>query len=41
LSKIQVPNDLSPGLVHLLNLADPNHPESFQPAKIKKLLEFK
>lgn len=38
--EMQVPNALSPGLVHLLNLADPNHQETFQPDKIKKLLAF-
>lgn len=40
LSKIQVPDSLSPGLTHLLDLADPEKQPSFQPDKIKKLLEF-
>ena len=40
LSKIQVPDSLSPGLTHLLNLADPQKQQSFQPDKIKKLLAF-
>lgn len=39
-NEIQVPKALSPGLVHLLNLADPNHPEPFQADKIIKLLAF-
>ena len=38
--QIQVPNALSPGLVHLLNLADPNHQETFQADKIDKLLAY-
>lgn len=40
LTKIQVPVSLSPGLTHLLNLADPQKQPSFQPDKIKKLLAF-
>ena len=40
LTKIQVPASLSPGLMHLLNLADPEKQQAFQPDKIKKLLEF-
>jgi hypothetical protein len=40
LTKIQVPVSLSPGLTHLLNLADPEKQPSFQPDKIKKLLAF-
>jgi hypothetical protein len=39
-SKIQVPDSLSPGLTHLLDLADPEKQPAFQPDKIKKLLEF-
>ena len=37
--KIQVPDSLSPGLTHLLDLADPEKQPSFQPDRIKKLLE--
>jgi hypothetical protein len=40
LTRIQVPDGLSPGLMHLLDLADPEQQPSFQPDKIKKLLEF-
>jgi hypothetical protein len=40
LTKIQVPVSLSPGLAHLLDLVDPEKQQSFQPDKIKKLLEF-
>jgi hypothetical protein len=40
LTKIQVPDRLSPGLAHLLNLAGPEKQSSFQPDKIKKLLDF-
>jgi len=40
LTKIQVPDSLSPGLAHLLDLADPENQLSFQPDKIKKLLAF-
>ena len=40
LTKIQVPDSLLPGLVHLLDLVDPEKPQPFQPDKIKKLLEF-
>jgi hypothetical protein len=40
LTKIQVPNSLSPGLMHLLDLADPEKQPSFQPNKIKNLLAF-
>jgi len=40
LTKIQVPGSLSPGLKYLLDLADPQNQQSFQPDKIKKLLEF-
>jgi hypothetical protein len=38
--EIQVPNTISPGLVHLLNLADPNHQEAFRADKITKLLAY-
>ncbi|MEJ2165883.1 MAG: hypothetical protein P8185_12470 [Deltaproteobacteria bacterium] len=38
--QIRVPNALSPALVHLLNLADPNHQEAFQADKISKLLAY-
>jgi len=40
LPEVQVPNDLSPALTHLLNLADPDNPQSFQLARIKKLLKY-
>jgi hypothetical protein len=40
LTKIRVPDSLSPGLAHLLDLVDPQKQQSFQPDKIKKLLEF-
>ncbi len=40
LTETQVPESLSPGLIYLLDLADPSKHQSFQPAKIKKLLEF-
>jgi len=40
LTEIQVPGSLSPGLSYLLDLADPAKHQSFQPAKIKKLLEY-
>ncbi len=40
LTQIEVPDSLSPGLMHLLDLADPQKQPSFQPDKIKKLLEF-
>jgi len=40
LTQIQVPDSLSPGMTHLLHLADPQKQLSFQPDKIKKLLEF-
>jgi hypothetical protein len=39
-TEIQVPESLSPGLMYLLDLADPDNHQSFQPAKIKKLLEY-
>ena len=40
LTKIQVPDSLSPALTHLLDLADPQKQQSLQPDKIKKLLAF-
>ncbi len=40
LIKIQVPHSLSPGLMHLLDLAEPEKQPSFQPEKIRKLLAF-
>jgi hypothetical protein len=40
LTRIQVPDSLSPGLAHLLDLADPDRQQAFQPHKINKLLEF-
>ena len=40
LTRIQVPGSLSPGLMHLLELAAPENPQSFQPDKVEKLLEF-
>ena len=40
LSKIQVPDSLSPSLMHLLDLVDPQKQQSFQPDRIKNLLEF-
>lgn len=40
LTETQVPESLSPGLMHLLELADPKKDRSFQPAKIDKLLEY-
>lgn len=40
LTKIKVPEGLSPGLAHLLDLANPDRQQAFQPHKINKLLEF-
>ena len=40
LTGIQVADSLSPGLKHLLELADPQNPQSFQADKVEKLLEF-
>lgn len=40
LTEKQVPESLSPGLMYLLDLADPAKHQSFQPAKIKKILEY-
>ena len=40
LTRIQVPDHLSPGLTTLLALADPENQHSFQIDDIEKLLEF-
>ena len=40
MTEIQVPTGLSQGLRYLLDLADPENREPFQPDKIKKLLEY-
>jgi len=40
LAETKIPDGLSPDLVHLLNLADPHHQQSFAPAQIKNLLEY-
>ena len=40
LTETQVPESLSPELSYLLDLADPDEHQSFQPAKIKNLLEY-
>lgn len=40
LAETKIPDSLSPELLHLLNLADPHRQESFDPAKIKKLLDY-
>jgi hypothetical protein len=40
LTETKIPESLSPELVYLLNLADPDHQESFDSAKIKKLLGY-
>lgn len=40
LTETKIPDSLSPGLVHLLNLADPHNKESFDPTKIKNLLDY-
>jgi hypothetical protein len=40
LTETPVPESLSPGLMYLLELADPAELQSFQPAKIKKLLQY-
>ncbi len=40
LAETKIPASLSPDLVHLLNLADPHHQGSFDPAKIKNLLDY-
>lgn len=40
LIEIQVPNDVSPALMHLLKQAGPDHQASFDPAKITKLLNY-
>ena len=40
LTETMVPASLSPGLMHLLDLADPVKHPTFQPAKVKKLLAY-
>jgi hypothetical protein len=40
LSEMPVPESLSPGLMYLLDQADPAKHQSFQPAKIKEILEY-
>ena len=40
LPETQIPDSLSPDLVHLLNLANPHQQEIFDPAKIKNLLDY-
>jgi hypothetical protein len=40
LPESQIPDSLSPDLVHLLNLAIPHQQESFDPKKIKNLLDY-
>ena len=40
LTETPVPESLSPGLIYLLEQADPAELQSFQPAKIKKLLQY-
>ncbi len=40
LTEKQVPESLSPGLMYLLDLADPAKHQSFQPAKIREILEY-
>ncbi|MCK4985497.1 MAG: hypothetical protein KAS40_08270 [Desulfobacterales bacterium] len=40
LTETKIPDSLSPDLVHLLNLADPHNKESFDPTKIKNLLDY-
>ena len=40
LTETKIPDSLSPELMHLLNLADPHQQESFDPAKIKNLLDY-
>ena len=40
LTRIQVPGSLSPGLAHLLDLANPEGPQALQADKITRLLEF-
>jgi len=39
-TETKIPDSLAPELVHLLNLADPHQQESFDPAKIKNLLDY-
>jgi hypothetical protein len=40
LGETKIPDSLSPELMHLLNLTDPHQQESFDPAKIKNLLDY-
>jgi hypothetical protein len=40
LTEKPVPESLSPGLMYLLDLADPAKHQSFQPAKLKKILDY-
>ena len=40
LTETPVPESLSPGLMYLLDLADPAKLQPFRPAKIKKILEY-
>ncbi len=40
LTETAVPESLTPGLMHLLDLADPARHQSFQPTKINELLQF-
>ena len=40
LPETKISDRLSPELVHLLNLADPHQQESFDPVKIKNLLDY-
>ncbi len=40
LTEKPVPESLSPGLMYLLDLADPAKHQSFQPAKIREILEY-
>ena len=40
LTEIKTPDRLSPDLEHLLNLADPHQQGSFDPAKIRNLLDY-
>ena len=40
LTETKIPDRLLPDLVHLLNLVDPNHQGSFDPEKVKNLLDY-
>ena len=40
IAQIKLPDSLSPGLLHLLALADPQQSEQFDSARIAKFLEF-